>query len=202
LCTSVVSIQADAASSNRTLQKKQVEQEREQLQEKLKALKSDINKTENAKDKASEALEHSEQAISVANRSLRELRQEQQQTSDKLSQLNESQKQLTQEVDHQKKQLSQFLRLQYIRGDSDRIKLLLSGDNPNRINRELQYMGYISQTQAKMIANLRTNLQLVEKNTQETQEAKAELDEIAQEEQDNKAALENEKNAVVAYCIS
>lgn len=184
---------AHAASTNRANQKIQAETERAELQQKLKALKTDINRTESAKDKASDALEDSEQAISEANRSLHDLQTEQSQTEDKLSQLIAEQSRLSAKVEKQKKQLSDFLRHQYIRGDSDRIKLLLSGDNPNRINRELQYMGYISQTQAKMIASLRTSLQEIEKNTLDAQEAKADLDEIAQEERDHKAALESEK---------
>ena len=193
-CLLLIGILGQAhASSNRATQKKLAETERSELQNKLKILKKDINKTEFARDKASDALEDSEQAISEANRSIRDLQIEQTQTENKLKLLVEEQRRLSAKVEKQKKQLSEFLRLQYMRGDSDRIKLLLSGDNPNRINRDLQYMGYVSQTQAKMIGELRLSLQAVEKNTQEALEAKAELDEIAQEEREHKAALENEK---------
>ena len=184
---------ARAGSSNRANQKKQAETERSELQQKLKALKKDINKTESARDKASESLDDSEQAISEANRSIRDLNIEQSQTETKLKLLIEEQRRLTSKVEKQKKQLSEFLRHQYMRGDSDRIKLLLSGDNPNRIHRDLQYMGYVSQTQAKMIEELRITLQAVEKNTQEALDAKVELDEIAQEEREHKTALEKEK---------
>jgi septal ring factor EnvC (AmiA/AmiB activator) len=184
---------AHANPTPRTAQKKQLEAERAQLQQKLKALKTDINKTESAKDKASDALEDSEQAISDANRSLRDLQSEQSLTTEKLRQLKEQQAQLSLKVEKQKTQLSEFLRRQYMRGDSDRIKLLLSGDNPNRINRDLQYMGYVSQTQAKMIASLKVSLLEIEKNTLQAQEAKDDLDEIAKEERDNKILLENEK---------
>ena len=184
---------ARAGSSNRANQKKQAETERSELQQKLKALKKDINKTESARDKASEYLDDSEQAISEANRSIRDLNIEQSQTETKLKLLIEEQRRLTSKVEKQKKQLSEFLRHQYMRGDSDRIKLLLSGDNPNRIHRDLQYMGYVSQTQAKMIEELRITLQAVEKNTQEALDAKVELDEIAQEEREHKTALEKEK---------
>jgi murein hydrolase activator len=185
--------QAQAVGTNRANQKKQAESDRTELQQKLKALKNDINKTESARDKASDALEDSEQAISDANRSLRDLQIEQAQTAEKLKLLIEEKSRLLSKVEKQKKQLSDFLRRQYMHGDSDRIKLLLSGDNPNRINRDLQYMGYVSQTQAKMIAQLRVSVQAVEKNTQEALEAKADLDEIAQEERERKVALEGEK---------
>lgn len=185
--------QTQAAGTQRANQKRQAETDRTELQQKLKALKNDINKTESARDKASDALEDSEQAISDANRSLRDLQIEQAQTADKLKLLIEEKSLLLAKVEKQKKQLSDFLRRQYMRGDSDRIKLLLSGDNPNRINRDLQYMGYVSQTQAKMITELRFSVAAAEKNTQEALEAKSDLDDIAQEERAHKIALENEK---------
>lgn len=181
------------AQSNRAKEKKQAEATRLELQQKLKALKKDISKTESAKEKASDALEDSEQAISEANRSIRDLQIEQQQANERLNQLIAEQARLSAQVEQQKKQLSDFLRRQYMHGDSDRMKLLLSGDNPNRINRELHYMSYVSQTQAKLIAALRTSLDEIEKNKLAAQETKEELDEIAQEERDHKKGLEKEK---------
>jgi septal ring factor EnvC (AmiA/AmiB activator) len=184
-----------AQDSNRLKQKSQAEAERSELKKKLSNLKRDISKTESAKEKAGDALEESEQAISEANRSLRDLSNEQKQAEEKLRQLNEEHALLTLKADTQKKQLSDFLKMQYMYGDSDRLKLLLSGDNPNRINRDLQYMSYVSKTQARMIENLRVSLQEVEANQQTAQETKNALDEIAQEERDNKKILEKEKNA-------
>jgi septal ring factor EnvC (AmiA/AmiB activator) len=96
-------------------------------------------------------------------------------------------------VNQQQAQLSTLLRQQYVAGNEDRIKLLLSGDNPNRINRDLQYMGYVSQAQAKLIETLRVNLQAVRDNKAKTQNAKFELEEIAGEQRDQKTVLEQEK---------
>lgn len=182
-----------AASNNRAQQKKQAESERAELQQKLSALKRDMNKTESAKDQASDALAESEKAISEANRSLRDLQDEQAQTSKRLQVLQEQHAKLQQKVEQQKTRLANFLKRQYVNGSNDRVKLLLSGDNPNRINRELQYMSYLSQTQAKMIEGLRLTMQEVEKNTQDAKEAKEELDEIAAEELAHKADLEKQK---------
>jgi septal ring factor EnvC (AmiA/AmiB activator) len=54
-------------------------------------------------------------------------------------------------------------------------------------------MGYISQTQAKLITSLHVSLEAIDKNTLEAQEAKDDLDDIAQEEREHKIALEDEK---------
>lgn len=180
--------------TERSRQKQAAEKERADLQQRLAALKRDINQTETAKGNAADSLAESELAISRANRSLRELTQEQSSTEARLSQLVKQQTELAAVVNAQQAQLSKLLRDQYVAGNEDRIKLLLSGDNPNRINRELQYMGYISQAQAKLIETLRTNLQAVKTNKAETQNAKFELEEIAQEENEQKRVLEKEKS--------
>jgi septal ring factor EnvC (AmiA/AmiB activator) len=179
--------------TERAKQKRAAESERAELQEKLTALKRDINQTETARSHAADELAHSEKAISDANRALHGLLREQQQTEARLNRLTEQQKRLAATIAAQQQQLAKLLREQYVAGNEDRIKLLLSGDNPNRINRELQYMGYVSQAQARLIDSLRSNLQAIESNKAEVQNAKDELDEIAQEQREQSAQLEKEK---------
>jgi septal ring factor EnvC (AmiA/AmiB activator) len=182
-----------AKITERAGQKRAAEAERTELQQKLNGLKRDISRTETAKSHAADELAHSEKAISEANRALHELADEQKQTEAKLNRLSEQQTRLAATIAAQQKQLARLLREQYVAGNEDRIKLLLSGDNPNRINRELQYMGYVSQAQAKLIETLRVNLQAIENNKAETQNARDELEEIAQEQSEQKAQLEKEK---------
>jgi septal ring factor EnvC (AmiA/AmiB activator) len=182
-----------AKVTERTRQKQAAEAERAALKERLAALKRAINQTESAKDDAADALSESEAAISDANRALYDLAREQKDTAGRVARLQKELAQLTREVDAQKSRLSALLRQQYVAGNEDRLKLLLSGDNPNRINRDLQYFGYVSQAQAKLIEMLRADLAAVEKNRADTQEAKEELDEIALEQRDQKSLLEREK---------
>lgn len=184
---------AMAQVTERSRQKQAAEKERADLQQKLANLKRDIDRTETAKGNAADSLAESEQAISKANRSLRELTQEQAGTESRLGVLVRQQSELSGVVNSQQAQLSKLLREQYVAGNEDRIKLLLSGDNPNRINRELQYMGYVSQAQARLIETLRVNLQAIKDNKAATQNAKFELEEIAQEENEQKKLLEKEK---------
>ncbi|MGO4381778.1 murein hydrolase activator EnvC family protein [Pseudoduganella sp. RAF53_2] len=179
--------------TERSKQKASAEAERAALQQKLSNLKRDIGKTESAREDAADTLAESEEAISNANRSLRDLAEEQSQTNTRLAQLAAEQLRLAAVVAAQKQQLAKLLREQYQAGNEDRIKLLLSGDNPNRINRELQLMAYVSQAQARLLESLRANLKAVEDNQAEAQNAKQELDEIAEEERQQKKVLEQEK---------
>ncbi|GGC08532.1 murein hydrolase activator EnvC family protein [Pseudoduganella buxea] len=184
---------AQAKPTERSKQKASAEAQRAALQQKLNALKRDIGQTESAKEDAADTLAESEDAISKANRQLRELAEEQAQTNDKIGQLSGQRERLAATIATQKAQLAKLLREQYVAGNEDRIKLLLSGDNPNRINRDLQLMSYVSQAQARLIESLRGNLAAVEANQAEAQNARDELEEIAEEERQQKLVLEREK---------
>jgi murein hydrolase activator len=179
--------------TERSKQKAAAEAERAELQQKLSNLKRDIGKTESAREDAADTLAESEEAISQANRTLRELGDEQAQTNARLAELAAAHARLQATVDKQKQQLAKLLREHYVAGNEDRIKLLLSGDNPNRINRDLQMMAYVSQAQARLLESLRANLKAVESNQAEAENARNELEEIAQEERHQKAVLEQEK---------
>ncbi|RBA24960.1 murein hydrolase activator EnvC family protein [Herminiimonas fonticola] len=180
-------------TTDRSKQKKIAESERADLRQKLTTLKRSIDKTETAKSSAADALAKSEEAISDAQRNLRDLSEEQRKTEARLKDLSSQQSELKKIVEAQQRQLAKLLREQYIAGNEDRIKLLLSGDNPNRINRELQYMGYVSRAQATLIESLRANLQAIADNQADVLNAKEELDEIAADARDQHAILQKEK---------
>lgn len=184
---------APAKPTERSKQKLQAEAERAGLQQKLNALRRDIGQTESAREDAADTLAESEEAISNANRSLRELAEEQSETNVRLQTLGAERARLQATVEQQKQQLAKLLREQYVAGNEDRIKLLLSGDNPNRINRDLQLMAYVSQAQARLLESLRANLRAVEANQADAQNARDELEEIAQEERQQKDLLVKEK---------
>jgi septal ring factor EnvC (AmiA/AmiB activator) len=182
-----------ARQTERSKQKAEAEASRAAIQQKLGVLKKDISRTESEKEDAADELSASEEKISDATRALRELSDEQAATNAKLKDLASEQDQLAKTIAAQKQQLARMLREHYVAGNEDRIKLLLSGDNPNRINRDLQLMAYVSQAQAKLLTSLRGNLAAVEANHASTQNAKDELEEIAAEQRDQKALLEKEK---------
>lgn len=182
-----------AAQTARSKQKAVAEKSRAAIRDKLNALRKEITRTEAQKEDVADALAESEEAISDANRSLRELAEETTQTNQKVAELDQKRAELAATVEAQKKQLGKLLKDQYVAGSEDRMKLLLSGDNPNRINRDLQMMAYVSKAKARLLDSLRQNLAAVEANQQAALNAKAELDEIAQEEFQEKAKLEREK---------
>lgn len=194
LAASFAMAEPSVKSSERSRQKEAAEEERAELRKKLSALKEDIGRTEKARGHASDALAASEAAISNANRSLRELAAEQEKTKKRLEKLSVSQEALEAEVGQQRSRLEKMLREQYAGGQDDRLRLLLSGDNPNRIARELRYLGYVSAEQSKAIEALAQNLAAIEANKLDAEEARNALEDIADEQREQKALLEKEKN--------
>ncbi len=192
----LLALHAEPASklSERARQKQIAEETRADLRKKLSELKENILKTEKAHTHAADALAASEAAISNANRSLRELSTEQAKTQKQLSTLSKNQQELEANIVKQRARLSKILRNQYQNGEQDHLKLMLSGENPNQIGRELRYLGYISLAQSKVITELDNNLRAVEENKTKAEEARAALEEIAQEQREQKALLEKEKN--------
>lgn len=180
--------------SDRHRQKQVAEQERAELRKKLSDLKEDIVRTEKARGDAADALAGSEVAISNANRALRELASEQERTKQQLHSLSVSQEALEKAVQSQRGRLEKMLREQYMTGQDDRLRLLLSGDNPNRMARELRYLGYVSAEQVKAITALQENLAAIEANKAEAEKARESLDEIAEEQREQKTLLEKQKN--------
>lgn len=176
-----------------TRQKQAAENEQTKVHSRLNTLKKEIGKTEVAKGKASEALTQSKKAISTTERSLLELGQKKTATENKLAQLSSEQAQLTDTVARQQKQLAKLMQQQYVSGGEDRMKLLFSGDNPNRISREMQYMNYYSTAYSKLIASLRQNIKAVDNKKSETKETKEELEKIASKTSEQKQLLEKEK---------
>ena len=181
-------------SVERARQKQAAEEERAELRKKLDHLKEDIVRTEKARGHAADALATSEAGISTANRKLRELAAEQERTQRRLAKLSLSQETLEIAVRQQRERLARLLREQYVNTQDDRIRLLLSGDNPNRIARELRYLGYISAEQVKAIDELQHNLATIDANRQEAEEARHALQDIADEQREQKALLEKDKN--------
>lgn len=182
-----------AKLTERSKQKLAAEAARSAAQEKLQTLRRDIGRTETARSHAADALATSEAAISSANRTLRELALEQSGTEARLQALASQQQLLRATIELQQTRLAKMLREQQSNGNEDRLKLILSGDNPSRIYRDLQLLAYVSQAQARLIDELRANLQSVQENQAETQSAKDDLDEIVGEAREQKIVLEREK---------
>jgi len=128
------------------------------LRGRIEALRKELAASEGARVDAADALRDSESAISEANRTLRELGAERDRLGGELARLGGESRTLKAQLDARQEQLGRALRARYIDGGDGYLRLVLSGDDPQRIARGLVYQGYLARAQAGFIERTREDL--------------------------------------------
>ncbi|HUW79341.1 MAG TPA: hypothetical protein VMV54_00430, partial [Acidocella sp.] len=165
------------------------------MRERIKSLQKKVESAEDKKTDASDALKQSEQAISTANRRLRELAQQQESVGATLSRVQRESRDTQGKIGNQQELLSQLLSHYYLHGQHDPLKILLNQEDPNQLARQLHYYTYLSRARASLIEGLRTNLAHSRELAQLYQEKKAELEQVKTEQARQKTQLEKDKQA-------
>lgn len=163
------------------------------LRERIKTLQKEVESAEGKKTDATDALKQSEQAISTANRRLRELAQQQDKVDATLDQVQRESRDTQGEIGNQQAQLGQLLYHHYLHGQHDPLKILLNQQDPSQLARQLHYYTYLSRARAELIGNLRTNLAHSRELAQLYQEKSAELEQVKSEQARQKVQLEKDK---------
>jgi septal ring factor EnvC (AmiA/AmiB activator) len=161
----------------------------DQLHARLDELRREISAGEATKSEAADALSSSEAAISDANRKLRDLSQQQSDAQTQLTQINSQRAGTVATIGSQQEALSRMLREQYLHGADDPYKLLFSGDNPNRIARDFEYLGYISRAQAELLTELHLSVAQMEDLSHQAAQRTQQLDAINTEQVAQRAEL-------------
>jgi len=166
-----------------------VAREREALRKRLDALKKDIAEREEEHADAADALKESEQTISKVNRRLVELGSAQRRANAELERqkqaIADKEKKLAQRQAH----LADLLRRQYAVGGLTPWGALLSGDDPQRLNRNLAYLGYIAQARADTVTELQGELDELARLRAQADAKRSELAHLAAEENDERREL-------------
>jgi len=166
-------------------------QQLEALRSRIEALRTKIAEGEENRSEARDQLRDSERAISEANRALRALGGRRSAAQSELKTLARRSRSLEAEIASRQESLGRLLGLRHLEGEIGQVKLLLSGENPGSIARDLHYYAYISRAQAQMIGELRASLANLK-----------ELEVLAREKNAELAAIESaqrrERNALIA----
>ncbi|MGA2549323.1 MAG: peptidoglycan DD-metalloendopeptidase family protein [Burkholderiaceae bacterium] len=169
--------------------------------QKLDALKRDIAAGEATRSEVADQLAGSERAISEANRKLHNLSQQQVGVQNQLSDIERRRGQTAQTIGTQQRELARMLHDQYLAGNQDPFRLLLSGDNPNRIQRDFQYEGYVSVAVAGVLRDLKGSLDQLQDLSSQAQARNQELASIAASQQAERGDLvrdEEQRRATLA----
>lgn len=164
-----------------------------QLQSHIKSLQKDLASKEVSKTEAADALRSSERAISENNRILAKLSQRHIEANNSLNRLLEQSGQIQDEIKLHQTSLGTMLYYQYLNGQQDYLRLLLSQQDPNQIARNLYYYGYLKRTRLEHINALRDQHEQLEILTRQSREKMEEIVQIQADQAKRKLQLEQEK---------
>lgn len=129
-----------------------------QLHGRLKKLHQDIAHTEETRASTRSRLKETETAMTETRRHLRELEGQRDAAESSLDKLHLQSQQLEKQISTQQAQLGQLLRRQYVHGDIDALRLLLSGQRADQVMRDLHYTSVLSRAKADLLGVLRQSL--------------------------------------------
>jgi murein hydrolase activator len=161
----------------------------EALRSRIEGLRAKIAESEETRTEARDQLQDSERAISEANRALRVLATRRAAAEEELKSLSRRTQALESEIASRRQTLERLLILRYVNGEQSGMKLLLSGEEPGRIARELHYYGYVSRAQTEFIGELRASLARLKELEAGTRARNAELAAIESARRTERAGL-------------
>lgn len=165
------------------------------VHQKLEALKKDLDASTGAHKEAADALKDSERAISLAQKKLYQINQQQKQNSTALHQLKKQTLNVNEQLTQQQQQLSLQLQQQYRHGNQTYTQLLLNNQDPNRIARDLKYYAYIAKARSELIAGMQSNLTKIQTLNAETAKTLQQVAALKAQQEAEKQALEQQKRA-------
>ncbi len=180
-------------AANPAIAQSEEKEELNELRTQIEALQKELEKSEESKSDAADALRKSERAISKANRKLFELGNDRKKTSTEKKRLQKEAAAVRSRIELQRKALNKLIYRQYLAGQPESIRLMLNGQDPNQTARQLHYLGYISRARARLIGSLRADFDELSDLTRQVQKQSARLKDLEKEETKQKSALEKQK---------
>ncbi|MDK9703730.1 MAG: peptidoglycan DD-metalloendopeptidase family protein [Sulfuritalea sp.] len=163
--------------------------ELQDLKGRIESLRREMAVAEESKTYAADQLRETESAISSANRRLHELGTERAGLKAELADLEAQSQRLDRQTGSQQNQLARLLNRQFVGGDADALKLLLSGHDPNQAARDRYFLTQLSRAKADLIQQLRTVAAEKKRLADAVREHQAQLAEIERRQQESRAQL-------------
>lgn len=171
------------------------------LRERIDNLRRDLARNTESRAGVSDQLRETESAISAATRRLRQLGEQRGTVRAALDQLEQQSRRVSEQIETQQRQLSRLLYRQGTQGESDALKLLLSGEDPNQIARDRYFLVLLSRAKAQLLGDLRNALAQKQKLADGARAKNDELAEIGRKQEEGRAALlaqQRQRQAVLA----
>jgi septal ring factor EnvC (AmiA/AmiB activator) len=189
ICVSALCLATLACSTTFAASVDSKKGELQELKSRIESLRRDMAKAEESKTYAADQLRETESAISDVNRHLHKLGAERSGLKAELADLDRQSRRLDSQTGTQQNQLARLLHSQFVGGDSDALKLLLSGHDPNQSARDEYFLTQLSRAKADLIQQLRTLAAEKKRLADNVRERQAQLAEIERRQQESRAQL-------------
>ncbi|MEO8411737.1 MAG: peptidase M23, partial [Propionivibrio sp.] len=125
----------------------------------IESLRKGMAVTEDKRADAADEVKEIDQAISTTQRELARLNKSRDALQATLNDLSKQSQALEKRLTGQQEPLAKLVYRQYVQGSSDSLRLLLNGDNPNQVARDLQYLTIIGQARRLLLRDIEATLQ-------------------------------------------
>lgn len=166
-----------------------------ELRNRIDGLRKDLSASEENKAGAADRLRESEQQISRLQRELHELNDQQVRLQRRLKELDAQSSELSGTLRQQQAQMETLLYKQYLRGSPDALQLLLNGDDPNQMARDLHYLSAIALTRAELMGEINATLERKRALVADAKTRAEELHEVETQQQQRHAELQKQRES-------
>jgi septal ring factor EnvC (AmiA/AmiB activator) len=173
----------------------------EALRKRVERLRGDLAGAEESRAEAADQLRESERAISEANRALRELAASLSSARGELREIEAETTRVGAAKVARELELAGLLHARYVSGRPGTLAVLLSGDPPSRVARELVYVGYLSRAHADLVRSLESDQRRLATLGDDGRRKAEELGALERAQRDERARLvreQAERKAVLA----
>lgn len=164
-----------------------------ELRGRIDSLRKELSASEESRADAADQLKQAERQISEAQRKLLDLQKNQTRLQNTLQDLSRQSREQESTLAQQQSQLERLLYRQYLQGSPDALQLLLNGDDPNQLARDLYYLSAIARTRTELLGDIRNTLKKQKALTEDAKSRAAELAEVEEQQQAQHAELLQQK---------
>lgn len=174
------------------------------LRGQIEGLRKDMANAESSRADAADQLKDAEREISVTQRELHELTKARSELQTTIKELGGQSRELESRLRGQQNQLEKLIHRQYLQGNPDSLRLVLSGNDPNQLARDLHYLAAIGRARSRLLREIESILQKKHALATDTQQRAEQLSSVErrQKEEHDKLLAQREQRKATLEKIS
>ena len=165
----------------------------EEIQKKIDILDNEIKKNIKTKEGLSTELKREEKKISKSKKEIYKINRQSKKNQKKLKELEQELKELNEEITSRRANLTDHYYQIYTRGKPGFIQMMIEGDSPHQISREMNYLSYLAVEQNNNILKIKEKYQAIDTNKQETSKTIEKINTLKKKQEKKKRLLEKQK---------